>query len=166
MWFSAGLGTVLFMVGLRDLKDLFQPEWFYGNRLSQLPDTPFTLFFNELFHSSTPFWRGSFHWWGTPENNTAHYAIHRHGWHAMSGWFCSVKLNSSLLRPTGECFASGFGTVTALEARTQQQYRCHQRKQRALAQTQNHLHSAAIGMAWAWIWPGQLELCQIFSGHK
>jgi len=30
-WFSGGLGSVRFTVGLNDLKDLFQPKWFYDS---------------------------------------------------------------------------------------------------------------------------------------
>ena len=28
-WFSGGLGSVRFVVGLEDLKGLFHPKWFY-----------------------------------------------------------------------------------------------------------------------------------------
>ena len=30
-WFSGGLGSVRFTVGLNDLKGLFQPKFFYGS---------------------------------------------------------------------------------------------------------------------------------------
>ena len=31
-WFSGGLGSVRFMVGLDDLKGLFQSKWFYDSK--------------------------------------------------------------------------------------------------------------------------------------
>lgn len=169
-WFSDGLGTVRFIVGLSDLKGLFQPTWFHGNRLNQLPDNPFALFLKELFHS--PFWggsatQGSFHWWGAPW-----------GWHGSSCYSqaqpaCHVRLillcEAQLQPPKAywevlpfriwHCLSCGSQDSAAVSVPPQE-------TKRTLAQTQNHLNSAAIGMAWAWIWPGQLELCHIVSGHK
>lgn len=92
--------------------------------------TPLLHYFSKSsFHSSHSPSEGALFTDGEHPENLAHHAIHRHSQHAMSGWFYSVKLNSSLLRPTGECFTSVFGPVSALEARTQQQYLCHQSKQ-------------------------------------
>jgi len=36
-WFSGGLGSVRFMVGLNDLKGFFQPKRFYTNSVGHVP---------------------------------------------------------------------------------------------------------------------------------
>lgn len=110
--------------------------------------------------------KGSFHWWEAPWGwySSSCYSQAQPACHGRLILLCEAQLQPpkafwGVLRfRIWPCLRSGSQDSAAVSMPPKE-------RERAWAQTQNHLNSAAIGMVWAWIWPGWLELCQIVSGH-